>query len=158
MKRAFSNKWKASSQPRKQRKHAQNAPLHMRSNMVRAHLAKDLQQKYGRRSIRIRAGDRVKIMRGEFRGQLCKVDRVDVARQHVYCEKIQAHKKDGSKVQVPLVASNLTVVECDLSDPIRKQKISGKSEPKKTEPKKEAKKEPKQEQQEKAKSKKSDDL
>ena len=69
MKQKFSIHWKSSKQPRKQRKYAANAPLHLRKKFVSANLSKDLRKKQGKRNIPLRKGDIVKIMRGKFKGK-----------------------------------------------------------------------------------------
>ncbi len=62
MKRKFSKSWKSSKQPRKQRKYAANAPLHLKRKLLSVNLSKDLRKKYGKRNMMIRKEDVVKIM------------------------------------------------------------------------------------------------
>ncbi len=62
MKKKFSDKWKASKLPRKQRKYLANAPLHIKRKFLSANLSKELRKKHGKRSIPIRKGDTVRIM------------------------------------------------------------------------------------------------
>ncbi|MEM3690839.1 MAG: 50S ribosomal protein L24, partial [Candidatus Micrarchaeia archaeon] len=69
MRSKFSPSWKASVQPRKQRKYVKNAPLHIKRRMISAHLSKELREKYGRRNVQLRKGDRVKVLRGSMRGR-----------------------------------------------------------------------------------------
>ena len=51
MQKEWSAHWKASTQPRKQRKYRWKAPLHVLGDFVRAHLSKDLRKKYGTRNL-----------------------------------------------------------------------------------------------------------
>jgi len=44
MKQKFSTTWKASKQPRKQRKYSANAPLHIKRKMLSANLSKTLER------------------------------------------------------------------------------------------------------------------
>ena len=67
MKKKFSREWIRSKQPRKQRKYNYNAPLHIKGKFMAAHLSKDLMKKYNRRSIRVRKGDKVILLRGQFK-------------------------------------------------------------------------------------------
>ena len=60
----------ASIQPRKQRKFRYNAPIHVRGAFLHATLADDLRKKYGKRSFRVVTGDTVKVLRGEFAGDV----------------------------------------------------------------------------------------
>ena len=80
MKTKFSNAWKASTQPRKQRKYRHNAPLHVRGHFLHTHLSTDLRDKHKTRSLRLRTGDEVKVLRGQFKGKTGKVTAVDVIR------------------------------------------------------------------------------
>lgn len=114
MKNKFSAKWKSSKQPRKQRKYLANAPLHLRRKFVNINLSKDLRKKQKRRSIQVKKGDKVKIMRGKFRGETGKVLEVNLKKSMIIVEGIQAKKRDGSKVNIKLHPSNLQIIE--LSD------------------------------------------
>jgi len=133
----------ASSKPRKQRKFMFTAPFHMRRKMVAAHLSKDLRKRFKIRSFPIRKGDEVMIMRGEQKKQKGKVSRVDVKNYQVYIEGIKRKRTAGTEVQIPFHASNLLILNLDLSDKMRvkalerKTKTQIKVEPKKPEVKKE---------------------
>jgi len=118
MKKEFSTSWSSSSQPRKQRKYLANAPLHLKRKQLSVNLSKDLRVKQGTRNVILRKGDTVKIMRGKFRG---------------YIEGIQATKQDGSKVNVPIRASNLQVIELIMDDKkrLKNTKITKTETPKK---------------------------
>src|SRR3989338_6970024 len=144
MKNKFSTKWKASKQPRKQRKYKANASLHLRKKFVNVNLSKELRKKYpkeghkypkeghkqNKRNIQIHKGDKVKIMRGEFRGETGKVLEVNIKKSVVVIEGIQAKKQDGSKVNLKLQPSNLQIIE--LSERLKKTQTEKKIiEPKK---------------------------
>jgi len=116
MKKQFSTHWKASRQPRKQRKYKARAPLHIQHKLVNANLSKELRKKYKRRSFPLRKGDSVKIMRGSFKGKTGKVEKVEVKRARASIEKIQRAKKDGTKVEVFFPVSNLQIKELQLED------------------------------------------
>ena len=131
MKRKFSTKWKASKQPRKQRKYLAKAPLHLRKKFLSVNLSKDLRKKYSKRNIPLRKGDVVKIMRGKFKKKQGKVTEIRKMTGKIYIESIQTKKQDGSKVNVPMRASNLQIIELNLEDRKRMKKLSGKEEKKK---------------------------
>ncbi len=122
MKQKFSIHWKSSKQPRKQRKYAANAPLHLKKKFVSANLSKDLRKKQGKRSIPLRKGDIVKIMRGKFKGKKEKITEIKLKTQKIFIEGIQIKKKDGSKTSVPLKPSILQIIELNTED--RKRKIT----------------------------------
>ncbi len=116
MKQKFSTKWKASKQPRKQRKYRANAPLHIRRKFMSAHLSEDLKKKYERRSFPLKKDDKVKIMNGEFKGKTGKINVINNTKLKVAIEGIQRLKKDGSKVNVWFDPSNLLIQELNLED------------------------------------------
>jgi large subunit ribosomal protein L24 len=116
MKKKYSAKWQTSKQPRKQRKYRYNAPLHRRQKMMSSHLAKDLRLQYKKRSIGLRKGDEVKIMKGEHRGSYGKVEFVSLAKLKVQIENIKAKKTSGQEVPINFDPSNLLVVKLGSDD------------------------------------------
>jgi len=122
-KKKFSSLWKASKQPRKQRKYRYNAPLHIKHKMLAAHLSKELREKYKRRAIPLRKGDVVKIMRGEFKGKTGKVVLVNTKKMKVFVEGMQRTRKDGTKINVPLDPSKLQIISLNLDDKKRLESI-----------------------------------
>src|SRR3989338_3744676 len=127
MKTKFAISWKRSVQPRKQRKYRHNAPLHIRQKLVSAHLSKELRKKYSRRSINIRKGDNVKVMRGQFRNKQGKVEEVDLKKILVYISGIEASKKDGTKARKPVHPSNLLVTGRNIDDKMRSKVLERKN-------------------------------
>ncbi len=143
MKRKFSTSWKSSKQPRKQRKYSANAPLHLKRKLLSVNLSKELRKKYGKRNIGIRKGDTVKIMKGKFKKKQGKVLIVKTKRQKIYIESMQVKKLEGSKVNVPFRAPNLQIVELNIDDKKRLEKLRKETENTKKEVKKEIKEEKK---------------
>ncbi|MFH1592548.1 MAG: 50S ribosomal protein L24 [Candidatus Woesearchaeota archaeon] len=121
MKKDFSKHWKASKQPRKQRKYAANATLKDKRRFLSATLSKELRKKYGKRSIPIRKEDEVSIMRGQFRKTKGKVSRVLLKKSLIYVEGAQLVKKDGSKTYYPIHPSNVMITSLNLDDKGRKK-------------------------------------
>ena len=119
----WSSSWKASKKPNKQRKYRNNAPLHMKQKMMSCHLSQELRKKHGRRSIQIRSGDKVKVMVGSFRGKTGKTDDVNLKTMKVSIAGIDITKKDGSKVKPYFNPSNLMILEFELGDKIRADKL-----------------------------------
>ncbi len=126
MKAEWVKTWNRSIKARKQRKYLANAPLHIKQNLMHVHLSKELRSKYGKRAITIKKGDKVRILRGNFRKKEGKVSQVLLKRAKVYVEGIEILKKDGSKSLYPLTASNLMIIELNLDDKKRKNKLSKK--------------------------------
>ena len=119
-KKKFSTSWKRSTQPRKQRKYRYNAPLHVRQKLVHVHLSKELRQKHGSRAMQVRKGDKVKVLRGKFKKQEGKVERVELKRERVFVTGMDYTKKNGTKILVPLRPSNLMIVVLEMADKRRK--------------------------------------
>lgn len=116
MKKQFSTKWKASKQPRKQRKYLAKAPLHLKKKMISANLSKELRKKHNKRSITVKKGDMVKIMKGKFKGKKGKVIEVKMKYGKIMIDGINTKKQDGSKANIPMKASNLQITELNLDD------------------------------------------
>jgi large subunit ribosomal protein L24 len=111
MRRFHSTKWRSSVQPRKQRKYFHNAPLHLKGAQLHAHLSKELRQRHGRRSLRVRTGDTIKVLRGMHKGKQGKVERVNVKRGRIYVSKVETPKRQGGASRYPLRPSNCMIVE-----------------------------------------------
>lgn len=123
MKRKFSIDWKGSKQPRKQRKYRYNVPAHIKNKFLSAHLSRDLRKKYNTRNITLKKGDKVKIVRGQFRGKTGAVDRINLKKAKVYMTGVDIIKKDGTKRSYPIDPSNLIITDFDLDDKARKKSI-----------------------------------
>ncbi len=102
--------------PRKSRRDMYKAPLHRKEKFLHATLSKELREELGKRSIRVRTGDTVRIMRGKWRGHEGKVIGVDVRHTRVYVEGVTIKKANGTEVPYPIHPSNLMIVELDTSD------------------------------------------
>ncbi len=111
VKKTFSTSWKSSVQPRKQRKYRHNAPLHILQKFAHAHLSKELRTKLGTRSVQVKKGYKVKIVRGQFKKREGKIERVSLRYQKIYISGIEVIKKDGTKLLAPIDPSNLIIVE-----------------------------------------------
>ncbi len=112
-----------SKQPRKQRKRFYNAPKHIKHSHMSAHLAENLLLKYNIRSIPVRKGDTVKIMRGALKGHVDKVAKVSLKKGMVTVENATIAKADGTQLPKWIHPSNLLITKLDLSDPWRKKKL-----------------------------------
>lgn len=122
----FSSTWKNSKKPRKQRKYRLTAPLHIKQKFVHSHISKDLRKKYGMRNIALRKGDKVKIMRGQFRKHEGKVERIDLKNTSIFVNGVEITKRDGTKKMLALHPSNLTITELNLEDKLRQKTLERK--------------------------------
>ncbi len=126
MKTKWNKTWKSSTQPRKQRKYIANAPLHIRRKMLGAHLSKELRVKYKKRSFPVRKGDKVKILRGQFKGTIGDIDKVDRKRYKVFVTGAEIKKTDGTKKHFPIHPSKLMILTLKLEDKKRAKALERK--------------------------------
>ena len=105
-----------SRKQKKQRKYRRIAPLHTKRKFIHSHLSKELRKKHDKRNFTVIKGDKVKIMRGQFKKKSGKVERVDTKNEKVYITGIEFTKKDGGKVLYPINPSNLLITELFLED------------------------------------------
>jgi large subunit ribosomal protein L24 len=113
-----------SKQPRKQRKRHFNAPKHARHRCMAVHLDEDLLLKYQIRSIPVRKGDTVKIMRGALKGHVDKVAKVNLKKGMVTVENATIAKADGTQLPKWIHPSNLLITKLDLTDLWRKNRLT----------------------------------
>ena len=106
----WSSAWKGSRLPRKQRTYVRNAPHHLRSAFLVSSLSKELQKSGKRHSARVRVGDTVKVLRGQYKKITGTVERVLVHRQRVFIAGAEQKKKDGSKAFYPIHPSNVQII------------------------------------------------
>lgn len=115
------------------------ATMATRSKQLGSPLSKELQKRYGKRSMRVVLGDTVKVMRGEYRGVDGKISKVSIADNSVAIEGVKKEKSKGEKFDVLIRSTNVVITNLNLDDHWRKTKLEGKKP--KTTPK-EAKPEP----------------
>jgi large subunit ribosomal protein L24 len=120
--KSFSNKKGGSKKPNKQRLKLFNLSLHEKSKMMNVHLSSDLIKKYSTRSLRVRKGDKVKVISGQHKKKTGKVEKVDLKNFKVTINGIEIIKKDGSKSYYKFHPSNLMITELDTSDKRRLKK------------------------------------
>lgn len=118
----WSRSWKSSTNPSKQRKYTRNAPLHVKDKMVRANLDHELRDELGTRTIGIRRGDRIEIMRGDRKGASGIVTTVDRQEERVYVNGITVERQDGAESEIPLRPSNVQIVALNIDDLERLEK------------------------------------
>ena len=102
------------------------ATYHTKSKQLGSALSKDLQKKYGKRSVRISEGDTVTILKGEFKGVDGKVSKVSTQKNSVAVEGVKKEKTKGDKFDVYIHTSNLVVTSLNSEDKWRIAKLEGK--------------------------------
>lgn len=110
--------------PKKQRKRIYTSPMHKRQKLMGSHLSKDLKKQLKKRTIAVRKGDEVKVMRGKFKGTVGKVNKVDLKNLKVYVDGVKRSKSTGEDTQLPIHPSKLMITNPNMDDPRRKQSIN----------------------------------
>ena len=105
-----------SKQPRKQRKALYNAPVHARGKHLSATLSKELRADLGKRTLPVKSGDKVRVLRGDFKGHEGEVLEVDYGSYKVTIEEVTLSKPDGTAVFLPVDPSNLMIIDADTKD------------------------------------------
>ncbi|MEM2547096.1 MAG: 50S ribosomal protein L24 [Candidatus Bathyarchaeia archaeon] len=118
------------SKPSKQRKMLFQAPDHIRYKHFAAPLSPELRKSYGTRSLPVRSGDTVRVMRGDHKGFEGKVARVDRKKFRIYVEGLTREKVDGSTVFVPIHPSKVMITKLNLDDKWRKKILQRRKEAK----------------------------
>jgi len=98
-----------------------NAPLHRSRKFLSAPLSPELRAEYGTRSLPVRKGDTVVVLKGDWKMKEGKVTRVDTKRMRIYIEGLTRERMDGSTVPIPIRPWNVMITKLDLSDPWRKR-------------------------------------
>ena len=122
-----------SKQPRKQRLARYNAPLHRRRVEMSAPVDNALRLKqeannvFYPRSMPVRVGDRVIIVRGEGRVKSGaktghKIAKIDRRKRKIYLENHTYFKSDGTELQRPIDPSNVVIINPDWTD-LKRRKI-----------------------------------
>ena len=99
--------------------------MHERKSLLKCQLDEFLQEEYGLRSLVVKKGDLVKVMRGQFRDTEGKVTSVNYKKVRVFLESATITKADGKEAPLPIHPSNLMLVKLELDDE-RKSLIEGK--------------------------------
>jgi large subunit ribosomal protein L24 len=116
------------TKPTKQRKMLYDAPAHVRHRLLAAHLSQGLRASHEVKSLAVRSGDTVRVMRGDHRGVEGKVTRVDLAKYRVYVEGLTREKVDGTTVFLPVHPSKVVITRLNLDDKWRKKILERKKE------------------------------
>jgi large subunit ribosomal protein L24 len=126
------------TKPSKQRKMLYEAPAHIRHKLLAAHLSPQLRATHIVKSLAVRSGDTVRVMRGDHEGFEGKITRIDLKTYRIYLEGLTREKVDGTAVFLPVHPSKVMVTRLNLDDKWRK-KILERKQKAQTKPKEPAK-------------------
>ena len=118
------------TKPSKQRKMIYQAPKHVRYKLFAAPLSPELRAKYKTRSIPVKSGDTVRIMRGDRKGMEGKVTRVDRKKYRIYIEGLTREKVDGTTIFIPIHPSKVMITQLNLDDKWRRKILERKAKEK----------------------------
>ncbi|MEM3700039.1 MAG: 50S ribosomal protein L24 [Candidatus Bathyarchaeia archaeon] len=122
---------KAVTKPTKQRKRLFQAPDHIRYKLFAAPLSPELRKSHGVKTIPVRSGDTVRIMRGDHKGFEGKITKVDREKYRIYVEGLTREKVDGTTTFVPIHPSKVMITRLNLDDKWRKKILARKKEARK---------------------------
>jgi large subunit ribosomal protein L24 len=107
--------------PGKQRKMLFNAPAHLRHKIMSARLSPELIKSRGAKTLPVRKGDTIRIMRGDHEGFEGKIQRVDLSDYRIYVEGLTREKVDGTAIFVSVHPSKVMIKTLGLDDKWRKE-------------------------------------
>ena len=113
-----------SKKPGKQRYYQHNTPKNEVHKLMSAHLTPELRERKGFRSLPVKVGDTVIIMRGSFKGKSGKVTRVNPTKKIVFVDKVYKRKTDNTEIPTPIHPSNLMISKYDEKDRKRLELIN----------------------------------
>ncbi len=107
--------------PGKQRKNLYQSPSHRRKKHLSAPLSSELKSRYGTKTIPVRTGDNVRILRGDRKGLEGKISKVDRKNFRIFVEGVTRGKADGTTMQIPIHPSKVEIIKLTLDDKWRKE-------------------------------------
>lgn len=97
--------------------------IKLSNNNLQSLLSKTLRKKHKRRNLRLRIGDMVKVMRGEYKGVDGKILKILLKKSKISIEGIKREKSKGEKVNVNIHSSNVVITSINTDDKLRKNKL-----------------------------------
>lgn len=119
-----------SKKPDKSRKAFFTMAKHKAVKAIASHLDEKLAKELGKRSISVRKGDTVKIMRGTDKGKEGKITEVETVKGRIFIEKLMVKKSNGKEKPMPIQPSNVLVIDLDRTDRKRFKNVSKAAEKK----------------------------
>ena len=119
---------KAIKDPGKQRKNLFSAPAHLRHKIMSAPLSPELVKSRGAKTLPVRKGDTIRIMRGDHAGFEGKIQRVDLSEYRIYVEGLTREKVDGTAIFVSVHPSKVMIRNLGLDDKWRKEILKRKQQ------------------------------
>jgi large subunit ribosomal protein L24 len=118
----------ATKNPGKQRKMLFKAPAHLRHKIMSAPLSPELVKSRGVKTLPVRKGDTIRIMRGDHEGFEGKIQRINLSEYRIYVEGLTREKVDGTTIFVSVHPSKVMIRNLSLDDKWRKEILQRKQE------------------------------
>ncbi len=116
------------TKPTKQRKMLYQAPNHIRHKFFAAPLSPELEASRRLKTIPVRSGDTVRIMRGDHKGFEGKITSINRRKYRIYVEGLTREKVDGTTIFVPIHPSKVMIINLNLDDKWRKNVLEKRKE------------------------------
>jgi large subunit ribosomal protein L26e len=104
-----------SSSRRKQRLRHFSAPSSLRRKIMSCRLSKELKEKYNVRSVPIRKGDEIKILKGKGKNKTGKVVQVYRKKWCIHVDKVNREKQNGQSVFLPIKPTYCVIEKLHLN-------------------------------------------
>lgn len=108
-------------------KMSEEVQLHERKKKMSATLSSDLREDIGLRSLPVREGDKVKILRGDFKGIEGEVSELNTDSKQIVVEGVETARADETEVPTPVHPSNVEITDVEM-DNVREKIIDRRSE------------------------------
>ncbi|HML03441.1 MAG TPA: 50S ribosomal protein L24 [Candidatus Bathyarchaeia archaeon] len=109
------------TKPGAQRKRLFQAPLSQRYKHFSAPLSAELKKSRSTNSLPVRAGDTVKVVRGDRKGIEGKVSKIDRKKYRISIEGVTRDKVDGTAIPVLIHPSKVMIINLNLDDKWRRK-------------------------------------
>ena len=108
------------SRPRKNREVFRNLPYHQRKRLLNVHLSKELREEIHTRSLPVRKGDTVLVVKGKHSGWQKKVIKVSMKKMKIQIEGIKTTKTDSTEIFHWIEPSNCVITNIERNDDRKK--------------------------------------
>jgi len=109
------------TKPTKQRRMLYEAAAHIRHKLLGAHLSPGLRATHLAKSLPVRSGDTIRVMRGDHKGFEGKITRIDLKKYRIFVEGLTREKVDGTTILLAVHPSKVMVTRLNLDDKWRKK-------------------------------------
>ncbi|MEM0129566.1 MAG: 50S ribosomal protein L24 [Thermoplasmata archaeon] len=109
--------------PRRQRRLLYRASPTERRRRMTVPLSRELRARFHRRSIPLRKGDTVRVLRGSFEGREERVASVDRRSLSVVLDNVTVKTGESKQTALPIRPASLVIVRLNLADPWRRREL-----------------------------------